>query len=184
MQAAVRGDHISVTDYLAAEEASEVRHEYLGGLVYAMAGETRAHNTIALNLATAIRQRLKAPCKLYMSGIMVNFQIRQDEFYYYPDLVVTCDPQDNDARIVRAPKVILEVLSESTERVDRRERFLAYTTIESLEQYVLVAQDKIEATSFRRANGWRPEKVSGPGAVLAIEALELNLALSDAYEGI
>src|SRR5947207_13385287 len=98
-----------------------------------MAGETRAHNTIALNLATSIRQRLKGPCKLYMSGVRVNFQIREDEYYYYPDIVVTCDSRENDIRFVRYPKLIIEVLSESTERVDRREKFFAYTTIESLE---------------------------------------------------
>src|SRR5947207_8698456 len=118
MQPAVQSDFVPVAEYLAAEERSEVRHEYLGGLVYAMAGETRPHNTISLNLATVLRQRLKDPCKLYMSGFRVNFELRHDEYYYYPDVVVTCDPSDNEPRVVRYPKLIIEVLSESTERVD------------------------------------------------------------------
>lgn len=107
MQAAVQNDYVRVAEYLAAEENSDVRHEYLGGLVHAMAGETRAHNTIALNVGTAIRQRLKDGCKLYLGGVRVNFQLHQDEYYYYPDIVVTCDARDNDARFVRYPKLIL-----------------------------------------------------------------------------
>src|SRR5216117_3882332 len=119
MQAAVQSDFVPVAEYLATEEKSEIRHEYLGGLVYAMAGETRAHNTIALNLATAIRQRLKAPCKLYIGGVRVNFELRHDQYFYYPDVVVTCEQRDNHPRLVRYPKLIIEVLSESTERLDR-----------------------------------------------------------------
>ena len=128
-----------------------------------MAGETRAHNTIALNVATSIRQRLKSPCKLYMAGVRVNFQLRQDQYYYYPDVVVTCDSRDTDPRIIRHPNLIIEVLSESTERIDRREKFLAYTTIDSLEEYALIAQVGAEATVFRRANDWRAEKVTSAG---------------------
>ncbi|MEY2427493.1 MAG: hypothetical protein QOJ40_378 [Verrucomicrobiota bacterium] len=184
MQAEVQSDYVPATEYLAAEEASDVRHEYLGGLIYAMAGETRAHNTIALNLATLIRQSLKAPCKLYMEGIRVNFQVREDDYYYYPDIVVTCDTRDNDSRFVKHPKLIIEVLSESTERVDRREKFFAYTTIESLEEYVLIAQSSAEAIVFRRANGWRLEKVGGVDASLSLDCLQIKLPLAGVYEGI
>ena len=184
MHAAAKSPQILVADYLAAEEANEVRHEYLGGSVYAMAGETRAHNTIALILATAIRQRLKSPCKLYMGAVRVNFQLRGDEYYYYPDIVVTCNPSDNDPRFVRSPRLIIEVLSESTERVDRREKFFAYTTIDSLEEYILIAQDLPEATRFRRENGWRLEKTAGVNASLAFRSLQLDLPLAGAYEGI
>jgi len=184
MQAAAQSDYVRVEDYLAAEEAREIRHEYLGGAVYAMAGETRAHNTIALNVATAIRQRLKSPCKLYMGGLRVNFQLRQDDYYYYPDVVVTCDSRDKDPRVIRYPKLIVEVLSESTERVDRREKFLAYTTIETLEEYVLIGQSSPEATIFRRSSDWRAEKTLGAEAGWAIECLRLTLPLAEMYEGI
>jgi len=184
MQAAVQSDFVRVEDYLAAEEASEVRHEYLGGAVYAMAGETRAHNTIALNLAAALRQHLKPPCKVYMGGVRVTFQLRQDDYYYYPDVVITCDPRDKDARVVRYPKLIIEVLSESTERIDRREKFLAYTTIETLEEYVLIGQASPEATIFRRSSDWRAEKVTGGQAELTIDCLRLTLPFIEMYEGI
>ncbi len=185
MQAAEKHDYVSVEDYLAAEELSEVRHEYLGGLVYAMAGETRAHNTIALNLAVAIRQHLKGGrCKAYMSDIRVNLSIRDDAYYYYPDLVVTCDPRDTDPRFVRHPKLIIEVMSPSTERVDKREKFFAYTTIESLEEYVLVAQTPAEITLYRKADGWRAQKVVGLEAQFTLASLQLTLPVAAVYEGL
>src|SRR6266508_990801 len=126
MEAVVQNDYVSVEDYLAAEEKSDIRHEYLGGFVYAMAGETRAHNTITGNLYVAIHQHLRGgPCKLYVNDIRVNFLLQQDEYYYYPDLVVTCDPRDTHPRFIRRPKLLIEISSESTERIDRREKFFA-----------------------------------------------------------
>ena len=185
MQAAVESDYVPVAGYLAAEETSDVRHEYLGGLVYAMAGETTVHNQISQNLLFNLRQHLKGgPCKIYISDIRVNFDLRNDEYYYYPDIVVTCDKRDTHKRFIRHPKLIIEVLSESTERVDKREKFFAYTTIESLEEYVLVAQTSREVTAFRRANGWRAEKIAGPEASLTLNSLQLALPLTAIYEGI
>src|SRR5262245_42580704 len=158
MQTAVGSEYVSVADYLASEATSNVRHEYLGGLVYAMAGETTTHNTICLNLATSIRTRLKGgPCRLYMSDIRVNFDLRNDEYYYYPNIVVTCDKRDTHERFVHYPRLIIEVLSESTERVDKREKFFDYTSIASLEEYVLVPKTSKEITVFVRSNSWKAE---------------------------
>jgi Uma2 family endonuclease len=185
MQTAAKPNFVSVEDYLAAEATSDVRHEYLGGLVYAMAGETTDHNTITLNLAFAIRQHLKGrPCRLYTSDIRVNFDLRNEEYFYYPDVVVTCDRRDTDKRFVRHPKLIIEVLSESTERVDKREKFFAYTSMASLEEYVLVEQAAREISVFRRANGWKATKVSGVKAKLLLKSLKLSLPLSTVYEGV
>ncbi len=185
MQPAVKDDFVSVADYLEAEAASDVRHEYLGGLVYAMAGETRDHNQISQNLLFQLRQRIKGgPCKLYMSDIRVNFDLRNDEYYYYPDIVVTCDKRDTDKRFIRHPRLIIEVLSESTERVDKREKFFAYTSIASLEEYVLVAQATREVTVFRRGNGWKAERVAGARPKLTLASLKCSLPLTAIYEGI
>ena len=185
MQAAVKEDYVSVEDYLAAEELSEVRHEYLGGQVYAMAGETRAHNQIVGNLYAALRQQLRrGPCRLYVSDIRVNLSLREDEYYYYPDIVVTCDARDDHPRFVRQPKLIIEVSSPGTERVDRREKFFAYTTIESLEEYLLVAQSVPEVTVFRRSNRWRPEKIEGAGATVTLTSLDFVLPFETIYEGV
>jgi Uma2 family endonuclease len=183
MPAAVKTDFVSVADYLAAEETSRERHEYLGGLVYAMAGETREHNKIVGNLYYKIRQHLTGkPCELFTSDVRVNFHLRTDEYFYYPDLVVTCDKRDKDPRFVRFPKLIIEVLSESTERVDKREKFFAYTSIASLQEYVLVAQGAKEVTVFRRANHWKAETVAGAQAKVSLKSLLLTLPLSAIYE--
>jgi Uma2 family endonuclease len=185
MQAAAQSDLVSVEDYLTAEAVSDVRHEYLGGLVYAMAGETRAHNQIAGNLYLTLRQNLRGgPCRLYMSDIRVNLSLREDAYYYYPDLVVTCDPRDTDPRFVRYPKLIIEVMSPSTERVDKREKFFAYTTMESLEEYVLVAQAAPEISVFRKSDGWRSLKVAGLEAHLPLASLSTALPLAAIYEGL
>lgn len=185
MQTAVQNDYVSVEDYLAAEELSEVRHEYLGGLVYAMAGETTAHNQIVGNLYLTIRSRLRnRSCRVYISDIRVNFDLRSDEYYYYPDIVVTCDKRDTHPRFVRYPKLIVEVVSPSTERIDKREKFLAYTSIASLEEYVLVAQAACEVTVFRRAANWKAERFSGAKAKAPLQALKLSLPLSTIYAGV
>jgi Uma2 family endonuclease len=185
MQTAVGSEYVSVADYLAAEATSDVRHEYLGGLVYAMAGETRDHNQIAQNLLVRLREHLKGgPCKIYMSDIRVNFDLRNDEYFYYPDIVVTCDKRDTHKRFVHYPMLIIEVLSESTERVDKREKFFAYTSIASLEEYVLVPQTSKEITVFRRANNWKAEIISAERAKLMLESVRATLPLSAIYEGV
>src|SRR5438093_6700974 len=108
MQTATRSGYVTVEEYLAAEAASEIRHEYLGGLIYAMAGETRDHNTIAQNLLVHVRQQLRGGrCEVYMSDIRVNLQIRRDDYYYYPDVIVTCDARDTHPRFIRHPKLII-----------------------------------------------------------------------------
>ena len=185
MQAVVQNEYVTVADYLAAEEASEVRHEYLGGLVYATAGETRAHSQVVGNLYYALRQHLQGgPGKLYMTDIRVNLRLRDDEYYYYPDLVVTCDPRDTHPRFVHYLKLIVEIMSPSTQRIDRREKFFAYTSIESLEEYALVAQESREVIVFRRAAGWRSEKLGGDGATLNLNSLKCSPALASIYEWI
>ena len=185
MQTATQSDLVTVEDYLAAEEIGDIRHEYLGGFVYAMAGETRDHNQIAQNLLLNLRPHLKGgPCKIYMSDIRVNFDLHNDEYYYYPDIVVTCDKRDTHKRFVHYPKLIIEVLSDSTERVDKREKFFAYTSIPSLEEYVLVSQASQEATIFRRAQDWKAETIAGVKAKLTLQSVRATLPLSAIYEGV
>ncbi len=183
MQTAVQNEFVSVEDYLAAEESSDVRHEYLGGLVYAMAGETRRHNRIWLNIALALGQRLRrGPCQLYARDVRVNLDLRDDQYFYYPDIVVTCDQRDTHPRFVRYPKLIIEVLSDSTERTDKREKFFAYTSISSLEEYVLVSQASPEVTVFCRANRWAAKEISGAKSKVILQSLKVTLPLSAIYE--
>src|SRR5206468_11266136 len=124
------------------------------------------------------------PCKIYMSDIRVNFDLRNDDYFYYPDIVVTCDKRDTHKRFVRYPKLIIEVLSESTERVDKREKFFAYTSIATLEEYVLVAQASREITVFRRVKNWKAETIAAAKATLPLESLGIKLPFSAIYEGV
>lgn len=185
MEALKLRDLVPVADYLEGERISEFRHEYIGGEVHAMAGASEEHNVISLNLATALQAHLKGRrCRAFIHDMKVRLQIAGDEIFYYPDVMVACDPRDTDRYFKRFPQVLVEVLSPETERTDRREKFLSYQQIETLEEYVLVAQDKAEVTVFRRSNQWRPEIVREHGEQLRLPSLEFTLPLSDLYEGL
>jgi Uma2 family endonuclease len=153
-----------------------------------MSGTSQAHNTIALNLASALRARLKGgSCHVFMSDIRVHLKLQSDDYYYYPDVIVTCDKRDladHQSQFVEHPKVIIEVLSDSAERVDKREKFFAYSQIASLQEYLLVSQKTPEVIVFRRASQWRPEQVTEAKASVAIKALRLRLPLKTIYEGV
>lgn len=104
--------------------------------------------------------------------------------FFYPDVLVTCDPRDTERYFKQFPTVVSEVLSPETEKFDRREKLMAYASLESTQEYVLVAQDKTKVTQHRRANGWKPEAVSGAGSVLELCSLEFSLPLAAIYEGV
>jgi len=176
---------ISVQDYLDGERKSEIRHEYINGVVYAMAGTSSRHNLMCLNLAMALRTHLRGkPCQVFMESIKLRLREAESDIFYYPDLMVTCDPRDTDEYFKRYPKVLIEVLSPDTTRIDRREKFFSYTNLESLEEYILVAQSSTEVTVFRRANQWRPELVNESQQTLRIPSLDFSLDLPVVYEGV
>lgn len=167
---------ISVDDYLSGELISEVRHEYVGGEVYAMAGASHVHNIIALNLAAALHQHLEgSPCAPYVSDMKVKVKSAREELFYYPDVMVACDPSDN-ARLWREkPILIVEVSSPETSRIDAREKNWAYQTIPSLEVYVMISQSECAVTLYRRATGWMPEVITDPAGALEVAPLKFTL---------
>ncbi|HEV2208794.1 MAG TPA: Uma2 family endonuclease [Verrucomicrobiae bacterium] len=143
MEAAKQAERFSVPDYLAGEERSDVRHEYIGGAIYAMAGASDEHIALCMNLAFALRPHLHgSPCRVQMSDGKVHLRILNEDVFYYSDVMVFCDPRDTDRYFKRFPRILVEVLSDTTETIDRREKFLSYRQIETLEEYVLIAQDK------------------------------------------
>lgn len=177
-------EYLSMEDYLAGEQTTETRHEYLGGMVFAMAGASDAHNTISLNLAAELRNALRGrPCRAFIGDMKVHFVIQRRDLFYYPDVFVTCDPRDTQPYFKEYPKVIFEVLSETTEPTDRREKFWNYTQIDSLQEYILVAQDKREVTIFRRSADWEGEIIQGEKS-LELVSLKLKLRLADIYQGV
>jgi Uma2 family endonuclease len=119
-----------------------------------------------------------------MSEGKARLRLANEDIFYYPDVMVACDPRDTDRYFKRYPKVLIEVLSESTEAIDRREKFLSYRQIETLEEYVLVSQDKMEVTVFRRESHWQPEVLRQPDQLLRMATLDFTLPLSAIYEGV
>lgn len=176
---------ISVEEYLDGEEKASVRHEYLDGYVRAMAGETRKHNQIAGNLFAELRNKTKrGPCQTYIENVKVFPLPKSLQLFYYPDLMVACDPRDKDDRYCRYPKLLIQVSSPSTEHTDRSEKLLAYLQNETLEEYIIVAQDRPEVSVYRRSEDWKREDLSGLEAVLHLRSVGLSLTLAEVYAGI
>ena len=144
--------YITVEEYLAAEASSEIKHEYQDGYIYAMAGASDAHVTIAGNLFVILRNHLRGSgCRAYMSDMRVNLATRKS--YYYPDVMVTCNPLDRAlTHYKQHPCVIIEVLSTSTEAFDRGDKFTDYQQIDSLQEYVLVSQTRQRVDYFQRSS--------------------------------
>ena len=176
--------HLTVEDYLDGEKTSQVRHEYVAGQVYAMAGSSARHNGIALNLATRLRPHLRGGmCRVFMSD--VKARIEALDLFYYPDVMVSCDPEDRNDYFRSRPCLIVEVTSPSTESIDRREKLHAYQTLDSLREYVLLAQDEVKAHVYRRddhGNWW--VQTFTEADELRMESVGLNIPLLELYEDI
>ena len=173
-------------EYLELEAQSPIKHEYIDGEVYAMAGTTDTHNTIALNLATMIRRHLRGTdCRVYFADIKA--QIEQRNCFYYPDLLVTCDPQDREiSTYKRFPKLIIEVLSKKTEGFDRGDKFNDYQTLESLEEYVLVNTKHQRLEIFRRhpQGLWLYQSYSPTDGNIKLQSIDLTIAFEEIYEDV
>ena len=179
------GLDISEADYLAGEELPGPRHEYVAGQIFAMAGATKTHGTIAGNIFFRLRAELRGtPCRAWVADMKVN--VAAADTYYYPDVVATCAEEDlhsdSPQSFVTAPKLIVEVLAPSTEKIDRREKLLAYRQLSSLQEYVLVDQERQWVEVFRRnAAGWMQE-IATAGEAITLSSLGVTLAVADIYE--
>ena len=178
--------YITEQEYLDGEKISEVRHEYIDGEVYAMAGSSRRHNSITLNIALALKQSSRdTPCDVFSSDLKVR--INQRKTYYYPDVLVTCDEDDQqDEYYIEKPCLIVEVLSKSTEQKDYREKLLAYQSIESLQNYLIVAQDHCHIDLFYREKqgGWWIRSFDSMQDVIKLSCPVCEVSVADIYEGI
>lgn len=171
---------ISVEAYLAGEDGSEVRHEYMGGRLYAMTGSSDRHGLIVVNILAYLRPLVRGTgCQVFAYGMKVRLCVSGDDVFYYPDLLLACDPSDRETDFSTRPCLIVEVLSDSTERIDRREKFLAYQTIPSLQEYLLVSQNGRRLQLHRRSRDWVAE-VGTEGAI----RLDCELTLDVVYEDV
>ena len=174
---------IGVAEYLEGEQATEVKHEYVAGTVYAMGGASREHNIISMNLGTALHGHLRGgPCQTFMADMKVHLRLGDDEIFYYPDVVVGCDPEDRARYYLERPRLIAEVASPATERVDRREKLLAYTRLESLASYLILEQDRPAGLLYRRSTDWTAEALTG-GERFELPELEIGLDIDEIYAG-
>lgn len=170
-------------EYLAFEEESEVKHEYAAGYIKAMAGARRIHETVALNLAAEIHRLLKGgPCRVFKSDMKLRTNFHEEGVFYYPDVMVSCQPLAGTATFVTEPKLIIEVSTEW--KRDFIEKFAAFTKIPSLEEYAIVWADetKPSVTIFRRETNWEPPEQHNMGA-FTLKSINLTLKVEDLYLG-
>ncbi len=184
MNTQTKSDFITVADYINHEEDGELRHEYINGIIHAMGGASANHNLISGNIFSLCKTAARpTPCKVFIADMKVALSIAGEDIFYYPDVLVSCDPEDNAPYFRKYPCLIVEVLSPTTERIDRREKFLAYTTLHSLQEYILVSQEEQVVTLFRRSNEWQPE-VFRTQEKFTLDCLDCTLTLDEIYEDI
>jgi Uma2 family endonuclease len=177
--------YISPEEYLEGEKTSLVKHEYIQGQVYAMAGASDAHNLITTNLLVLLRIHLRGKGCLPYTGDM-KAQIDALDIYYYPDILVTCDPRDRSSEYFkRYPCLIIEVLSDSTEAFDRGNKFSDYRHLETLQEYVLVNQDRQSVDCFRRNEQGRWELYAFvEGDEVELKSIDFSCELASLYEDV
>ncbi len=174
---------LSEADYLAMEARSPVRHELLGGQAYAMAGASVRHNRIAGKLYASLLAKAPRNCQVLIGDV----KLKADTWptYYYPDVMLVCDPDDNDPLVKTRPCLLAEVLSPTTEAIDRREKLTAYQRLPSLREYLLIAQDEMRVELYRRLNlrEWILE-IHTPGDVLKLACVDQELPIEALYDGL
>jgi Uma2 family endonuclease len=187
MTAAKQPNSISIADYLAGEEVSDVKHEYLGGAVHAMAGSTNRHSAISANAVGFLLAQLRGkPCRPFGSDTKVRIEYPDHTRFYYPDALVVCHTNPPSDHFQDHPAVVIEVLSDSTRRTDLSEKRDAYLTIPSLKVLLFVEPDSSEVIVHRRKaeGGFAVEIFAGLDAVIPLPEIEAELALADLYERI
>lgn len=172
-------------DYFAWEPEQPVKHEYVAGEVFAQAGARQNHVVVALNIAGALRQRLRGtPCRAYIADMQL--EVAQADAVFYPDVMVSCHPEDLAAeRVLHHPRVIVEVLSDSTAAYDRGGKFAAYRMLESLQEYVLIDPEQRSLEIFRRlpSNDWL--LATGDSArALVLATLDMEIGFDEVFEDV
>ncbi len=175
---------LTIEEYFAWEQQQEIRYEYLEGELIAMTGGTIPHNDIAINLLMALRPQIRsANCRINMADVKVRVS---PTAYFYPDLVVSCDERDRNAiKLIEFPKLIVEVLSPSTEADDRGRKFKHYQLLDSLQEYVLISSEYMSVECFRRSENkfWIYAPYSA-GDLVTLESVGWSGAIELIYEDV
>jgi Uma2 family endonuclease len=178
----------SPAEYLQWETRQQMRHEYVNGEIVAMTGGSVAHNAVTFNVARAIADHLERsddPCRVFISDIKV--QISESGPFYYPDVLVACDERDRDASYtIRYPRLIVEVLSPSTEAFDRGNKFADYRRIPTLREYVLFDSQKIAVEHHCRVAEkiWQLREYAPDEPILTLQSLGCTLSIPGCYRNV
>jgi Uma2 family endonuclease len=168
---------ISEQEYLQGETIAEIRHEYIDGEVYAMAGASRNHQRLVGNLYAALNLYLAdKPCEPFVS----EMKVKTVRGFFYPDVMVVCDDAQGDDYYTENPTLIIEVLSKSTRRTDKTIKLAAYKALPSLQEYVLIEQDHVEVEVTRRSQNWFPEHYF-LGDEVVLESVGLSVSVTELY---
>lgn len=173
-------------DYLAFEETSETKHEFVNGEICAMSGARDEHVTVSGNVFSLLRAKLRGgPCRVYQSDMKVKVMATGNVFY--PDVVVTCDAADRESKLFKtSPKLIVEVLSDSTAAYDRGDKFAEYQKLPSLEEYVLIEPLRRRVECFRRQpdGSWNYVPFDETAVRVMFSSLAFDAAMDDIYEDV
>ena len=173
---------MTLEEFFEFEQKSPLRHEFINGVLFAMNGASVNHSRIIRNLTIAIVAHLKhGPCEVFQSGLKAVVQRDVNEIAYYPDVFVDCRPDTRDTHYVRDPKLIVEVLSPSTLIIDQREKLQNYRLIDSVEEYVLIAEDERRVIVYPRAERWKPRVYGDLHAALELRSIDLTIPLMELY---
>lgn len=175
---------LTIGEFLEWENTQETRHEFFLGEVFAMVGVRRVHALVSGNLFAALKTHLKGTrCRAFTESVKVQLV---NDALFYPDVFVTCDPQDLRTDMVfRSPSLIVEVLSDSTQAYDRGLKFTAYRQIASLQEYVLVDPDTLRVEVFRRNERQNFELVDQTGADdLVLDSVGMRLPMGEVFDGL
>ncbi|MGH9755623.1 MAG: Uma2 family endonuclease [Blastocatellia bacterium] len=179
-------DYWTVEEYLEFEKTSPVRHEYVDGEIYAMAGESKNHNRIAGRVYSILDQRLAGShCEAFIENVKVRVR---PTLYYYPDVVVTREPEavveDDDDYVINDPVLIVEVSSKSTARTDRTEKLSEYKNLPNLREYVIISQYRVQVEVYQRQNereDWTKQIYSDLQSEIHFDSIGVKISLADIY---
>lgn len=182
--------NFSAERFLQDERSRKVRHEYVAGEVYAMAGASAHHNLIAGNCYVALRLHYRGTARrVFQENLLVKINWLPEPVFYYPDVMVCCDPRDNmDEYFCERPCLLVEVLSDSTARIDRNEKLRAYSQIQSLHAYLIVSQQAMHVVVYGRDRDWAPVILTAPEDTVTLDCdpahPPLTMSLAQIYESI
>ena len=186
MSTASQFQPILVRDYLDGERQAKRKHEYVNGVVYAMAGGTVQHSRIGSNATGVLFSQLRGQrCQVFNSDMKIRVRLRSGTRFYYSDATIVCQQNNANDSFQDSPVVIVEVISESTRRTDEYEKCEAYLTIDSLNTYILVEQTSASALVYRRADsGFDREVYTGLDAIIPLPEIECKLSFRELYQNV